>query len=198
MFSHELSASLGLRLPYPHEAFTPPPCFTARLPQLLPVATSEQLCSTTAEQPSPPACSHLQPGGSAAQGPRGMLAPSCAPSPAAFALSSRLGFFLAHLQKSQARLSTVHIQHAKPTSLLFNLNPKACRGTISMLERRFLEFSCCCQIQLASGLLKQLRNLPRQPGARETCAWANLSMDKHWPVEPEPRTQHPQLKLTPS
>ena len=67
-----------------------------------------------------------------------------------------------------------------------------------MLKRRFLEFNSCCQIQLASRLLKQQRNLPRQPSARETCARANLSKDKHWPVEPEPRTRHPRLKLTSS
>lgn len=129
------------------------------------------------------------------------LTPSCAHSPAVFTLGSRLEFFLAHLQKSQARLPTVHIQdiqHTKLTFLLFNLKPKACRTAISMLERRFLEFNSCCQIQLASRLLKQRGNPPRQPSARETCAWANLSKDKHRPVEPEPRTRHPKLKLTSS
>ena len=75
--------------------------------------------------------------------------------------------------------------------------PEACRMAISVLERRFLELISCCQIQLASGLLEQRRNLPRQPSARDTCAWANRSKDKPWPVEPEPRTWHPTLKLTP-
>lgn len=170
------------------------------------MATSEQLCSQTLFLPLLSSLHHQHGPTSTLEAmlprtPEAGLTPRRAHSPAVFALGSRLEFFLAHLQKSQARLPTVHIQdiqHTKLTFLLFSLKPKACRMAISMLERRFLEFNSCCQIQLASRLLKQHGNLPRQPSARETCAWANLSKDKHWPVEPEPRTRHPKLKLTTS
>lgn len=205
MFPHDFSAFLGLRCLIPtgihptallHSQASPSPSSGHQRAALL-----TNTLSTTAEQPSPPARSYLHPGGNAAQDPRGRAHTKLCSQSSCVRMGSRLEFFLAHLQKSQARLPTVHIQdiqHTKLTFLLFNLKPKACRMAISMLGKRFLEFNSCCQIQLASRLLKQHRNLPRQPSARETCAWASLSKDKHWSVEPEPRTRHPKLKLTSS
>ena len=137
--SFQLSQGSG---PFSQQAFTPLSCFTARLPHLLPVAISEQLCSQMLFLPLRSNLHHQHAPASSLKAmlprtPEAGLTPSCAHSPAVFALGSRLGFFLAHLQKSQARLPTAHIQdiqHAKPTSLLFNLKPKACR----MLEISFL------------------------------------------------------------
>jgi len=104
------------------QAFTPLPCFTARLPHLLPVATSEQLCSQMLFLPLLSSLHHWHAPTPALEAmlprtPEARLAPGCAHSAVVFALGSRPGLFLARLQQGQTRLPTVHIHHAKSTSL---------------------------------------------------------------------------------
>lgn len=113
-----------------------------------------------------PACSYLHPGGIAAQDL----------SRAHTKLCSQAGWVYIELQAGQP---TVHILRARPP-LLFNLNPKACRMAISMLERRFLEFNSCCQIQLAPGSQSSAGIFPGSPVPGDLCTGLARTSTSQW------------------
>lgn len=123
-----------------------------------------------------PARSYLHPGGNAAQDLR----------PGSHQAVFTAGWVYIELQMWLLPCSpaeepgrTAHSAHPA-CQTTFNLNPKACRMAISMLERRFLEFNNCCQIQLAPGSQSRAGIFPGSLVPRDLCTGSARTSTGRW------------------